>query len=88
MSRTRKPDELAEDFDDHRPEVADLARGANGLDEPSDPQEIAQGLMAAQMQAMSTMMAASAEMTAATFRAMSQMWGASLPRGRGDREED
>ncbi len=88
MTKTRKSTAKAPRKSSASPDVADLARGANGLMEPVDPKDVAQGLVAAQMQAMSTMMTASAEMTAATFRAMSTMWDMSLPKSRGDRDED
>ena len=70
------------------PEIADLARGANGLGDPADPQEIAQGMMKAHLEAMNTMVSASVDMTAATLKAMTQMWGMGVPKGRRDVDED
>ena len=70
------------------PGVADLARAANGVGEPVDPQEIAQGLMKAQMEAMNTMVSASMSMTAATLKAMTQVWGMGLPGRRRDGDAD
>ena len=68
------------------PGIADLARGANGLGEPADPQEIAQSLVTAQLRAMTTMMAASVDMTTAGFKAMTQVWTMGLPKRRHDRD--
>ncbi|WP_417206196.1 hypothetical protein [Antarctobacter sp.] len=82
MTRSRGKDAPSRRAERSDPEVADLARGANGLGEPADPQEIAQGLLKAQMEAMNAMMSASVDMTTATLKAMTQMWGASAPKRR------
>jgi hypothetical protein len=70
------------------PGIADLARGANGLGEPVDPQDLAHGLMKAHLSAMNTMVTASLSVTTATIKVMSQMWSVGMPKGRSDREED
>lgn len=83
---TQALDEAARSRPDKRddPEIADLARGANGLSEPTDPQEIAQGLVTAQVEAMNTMVSASVNMTTATLKAMTQFWGLGVPKRRDD----
>ncbi|WP_323766513.1 hypothetical protein [Antarctobacter sp.] len=87
MVRSRGNDSSSRRAERSDDEVADLARGANGLGEPADPQEIAQGLLKAQMEAMNTMMSASVDMTAATLKAMTQMWGMGAAK-RPDEDED
>ena len=88
MTKTRERSSAASQRTERSdPEVADLARGANGLGEPVDPQEIAQGLLKAQVEAMNTMMTASVDMTTATLKAMTQMWGVGTPKRRyGDKD--
>lgn len=87
MARPRGKETSARRAERSDPEVADLARGANGLGEPADPQEIAQGLLKVQMEAMNTMMTASVDITTATLKAMTQMWGMGAT-GRRDGDKD
>jgi hypothetical protein len=63
------------------PSVADIARGANGLNEFQDMEDAARGLMAAQVNVMNTMVSASMSATTASLRAMTQFWTAALPKG-------
>ncbi|MFZ5964530.1 hypothetical protein ACOXXX_16405 [Thalassococcus sp. BH17M4-6] len=70
------------------PGIADLARGANGLGEPLDMQEIGRSMMAAQIEAMNTMFTASMSATARSLASVAQFWGAALPRSDGRRDKD
>lgn len=69
-----------------RPETADFARGANGLNEDNDVEALARGMVAAQMRMMTTAVQTTADMTATGFRVMSAMWSMTLPK-RADKKD-
>ncbi|WP_425071399.1 hypothetical protein [Sagittula sp. S175] len=62
-------------------EDADLARGANGLSEFHEAQQEAlEGMMKVQMEAVNTMINA----TAQSWKMMTDFWTSTLPKGRKD----
>lgn len=62
-------------------ETVNLARGADGLTEMYEAQQEAmQGMMKAQMDAVNTMIQASAQ----SWKMMADMWTSALPKGRKD----
>ncbi|MDA7425808.1 hypothetical protein [Thalassococcus lentus] len=87
MNTKRKTGTASRPTPNSRPETADLARGANGLGEDTDVDEIARGILTAQMRVMNTMMQTSADMTATGLRAMTQFWTMGLPGKRSDSKE-
>lgn len=56
-------------------DVADLARGSDGLGEAYDADAVARGLLEAQLAAASAMVTASMAVTTGSFRAMAAFWG-------------
>ncbi|WP_136442943.1 hypothetical protein [Pacificoceanicola onchidii] len=87
-----KQPRLDGEFDDAQAEtsrerdVADLARGADGLTEGYDAETVARGLLEAQLAAASAMFTASMAVTTGSFKAMAAFWGADQT-GRDDKDK-
>ncbi|MFW2588826.1 hypothetical protein [Sagittula sp. SSi028] len=81
MGKTRSGHTRSEAKTTPTEETADLARGANGLSDLYDAQqEAAEGMIRANMEAVSAVMAA----TASTWQAAAAFWAQTLPKPRKD----